>query len=990
MLTIQCRLVHSAQDQCAYVHANCEDEDAGLLSYLQLFYCTMPHAKPAAFMIIIVWLGLLFSTIGIAASDFFCVNLSTISTILGMTESMAGVTFLAFGNGSPDVFSTFAAMKTHSGSLAVGELIGAAGFITAVVAGSMALVRPFKVARKSFIRDVGFFIVAASFSMVFLADGRLHMWECAVMVGFYVFYVITVVLWHWYLKKLSRRKALEDAARNHFHIPSTDEAAVEPYHDEESEGIGRASRSPSRTVSGDGFVDLERAGDPALRFMEEEIDADGETRDQYLAEIRNNMRVSRPKRGERRNTTNPIRPSLVGALEFRAVLSSLQKSKNIPDPPVSLRRYSDDPAFLLSQHNSISRRASNPNIRYEDTNARDAARNLFHGRGAEATTTGPTRARAVSTNDVTDLRRDSRPLEVPQIDFTDTTITSAGGAGQESPKADPRSGGLSIDSLPSPAVTLSSSQGEYGYMASSPMPMTPQERHGSADLLAPPDGYRPNLPGRYQSRLEAHHHGSGPSRPSGDNVLKPAVPKLRIPGTVDSPQISSPISPFPEYEDDDPNHVHPQSSASNIRVASPSIGPESSFDRCYFHEPQTETIDWWPYKVLPAPQVLISTLLPTIHSWHDKGFWEKMLAIVAAPSVFLLTVTLPIVEADKDEDGDAVVDPGLLAAGKDLPRSGSTLVPLPSDDPNQLLPTAFDNGPQNSQKHENHGIGSPSINITAPVDGSTNHPPLPATKSSPQPSLPRPHTPSPTPTEWNRWLVATQTFTAPLFILLLVYANLDPSNPKRFFFPLLYTLIGCLVVFAALLLLTTSDRPPKYRYLLCFVGFVVAIAWISTIAGEVVAVLKALGIILNMSDAILGLTIFAVGNSLGDLVADITVARLGYPVMALSACFGGPMLNILLGIGISGLYVTIHGGQHRHHRHPDKPIKYKPFHIEIGRTLLISGITLLVTLLALLILVPLRGWWMDRKIGCGLIILWTLSTLGNVVVEGVGWGGDIS
>jgi sodium/potassium/calcium exchanger 6 len=44
------------------------------------------------------------------------------------------VTFLAFSNGSPDVFSTFAALKNDSGSLAIGELIGAASFIVSVVA----------------------------------------------------------------------------------------------------------------------------------------------------------------------------------------------------------------------------------------------------------------------------------------------------------------------------------------------------------------------------------------------------------------------------------------------------------------------------------------------------------------------------------------------------------------------------------------------------------------------------------------------------------------------------------------------------------------------------------------------------------------------------------------------------------------------------------------------------------------------------------------
>ena len=48
--------------------------------------------------------------------------------------------------------------------LAIGELIGAAGFITAVVAGSMALVREFRVGKKTFVRDVHFFIVAASWA----------------------------------------------------------------------------------------------------------------------------------------------------------------------------------------------------------------------------------------------------------------------------------------------------------------------------------------------------------------------------------------------------------------------------------------------------------------------------------------------------------------------------------------------------------------------------------------------------------------------------------------------------------------------------------------------------------------------------------------------------------------------------------------------------------------------------------------------------------
>jgi len=239
--------------------------------------------------------------------------------------------------------------------------------------------------------------------------------------------------------------------------------------------------------------------------------------------------------------------------------------------------------------------------------------------------------------------------------------------------------------------------------------------------------------------------------------------------------------------------------------------------------------------------------------------------------------------------------------------------------------------------------------------------------------------------------VSTQIFTAPFFIVLIVWANTsDPLNAHALLKPSLYALLASLILFALLLFTTSSTTPPRHRYLLCFLGFAVSVAWISTIASEVVGVLKAVGVILNISDATLGLTIFAVGNSLGDLVADITVAKLGHPVMALSACFGGPLLNILLGIGLSGLYMTVTDGEHRHERHPGRPMKYKPYQIEVSTTLIVSGATLLVTLVGLLVVVPWNGWRMDRRIGWGLIALWGVSTVGNLVVEMKGWGGDLA
>ncbi|KAL8803217.1 MAG: hypothetical protein Q9182_003318 [Xanthomendoza sp. 2 TL-2023] len=939
---------------------------------------TAPTKKPAkvfAFVILVTWLGLLFSTIGIAASEFFCPNLGTIATILGMSESLAGVTFLALGNGSPDVFSTFAAMKTHSGSLAVGELIGAASFITAVVAGSMALVRPFKVARKSFIRDVCFFMVAASFSMVFLADGHLHLWECAVMVGFYVFYVVTVVVWHWYLGQRRRRQEQEHAARGHFNIPEAGETETEPYRDDDDDVEDRqagGSRHLSRRVSAEDFAALERGNSPMLQAINEDVDE--EMRSHWMAEISSNMRISRPPRGERRNTPNPIRPSLVGALEFRAVLASLEKSRNIQTIPLDSRRFSDDPSYTTAQQQDRMSTASNPEISYDFVDAHSAVNGSARFGMEDDPGHGPTRVRAVSANDASGLR-------------LDTSIF-------------PPQEGSRARSMERSTSTRSN---QFGRFTTSPGPIRRSDTGGSSNLLVPPVDGAPAMVGSAYLNAGSNHLIVNSPMESPNLHASPSIPRINLPRISSGTQASSPASPFPEYHDD-PNFV-PRSRASSIRLPPPSIGSESTYLQRVSQDLDERPIGWWPYKVLPPPQILSSTLFPTLFSWHDKNGWEKLLGIVSAPSVFLLAVTLPVVESESGDEIPQTVepDPGFLRPEHAHPRSQSIAVLPPDSPPKQA---DGDNGksralPLTQDRRGSQALVSPSIQINddpsnpllpnGPAQGRPHpHQQLNARVATPtQPELMKTEISSPK--EWNRWLVATQIFTAPLFIVLLFWANTDANlRMHNLLLACLYSLMASLVVFAVLVLTTSPSKAPKYRYLLCFLGFVVAIAWISTIANEVVGVLKAIGVILGISDAILGLTIFAVGNSLGDLVADITVARLGFPVMALSACFGGPMLNILLGIGISGMYMTIRAGQHKHDKHPDRPIYYKPYQLEISPTLVISGVTLVVTLLGLLIVVPLNRWMIDRRVGWALVALWTASTIGNVVMEVEGWGWEVS
>lgn len=175
----------------------------------------------------IFWLVFLFSTLGISASDFFTPNLATIAQMLGLDENVAGVTFLAFGNGSPDVFSTFSAMRANSGSLAIGELLGAATFIVSCVVGSMCIIKPFKVHRNPFLRDVGFFTVAVTLMLLTLWDGKIDQWEAGVLVVMYVVYVMVVVVSSWWDRRQERKRQMDALIRAEY----AEEPNFQPYTD---------------------------------------------------------------------------------------------------------------------------------------------------------------------------------------------------------------------------------------------------------------------------------------------------------------------------------------------------------------------------------------------------------------------------------------------------------------------------------------------------------------------------------------------------------------------------------------------------------------------------------------------------------------------------------------------------------------------------------------------------------------------------------------
>lgn len=190
----------NASDRCDFIRTNpdCHSE-GGYLDYLEGIFCHFPpRLLPLVITFYALWLLYLFLILGVTAGKFFCPNLSAISTMLKLSHNVAGVTFLAFGNGAPDIFSALVAFSDpHTASLAFGALFGAGVLVTTVVAGGIAILRPFTAASRPFLRDIIFYMVAVFLIFTALYLGRVTLAWALGYLGLYVFYVFTVVLCTW-------------------------------------------------------------------------------------------------------------------------------------------------------------------------------------------------------------------------------------------------------------------------------------------------------------------------------------------------------------------------------------------------------------------------------------------------------------------------------------------------------------------------------------------------------------------------------------------------------------------------------------------------------------------------------------------------------------------------------------------------------------------------------------------------------------------------
>ncbi|XP_028839763.1 sodium/potassium/calcium exchanger 3 [Denticeps clupeoides] len=150
------------------------------------------------------------------------------------------------------------------------------------------------------------------------------------------------------------------------------------------------------------------------------------------------------------------------------------------------------------------------------------------------------------------------------------------------------------------------------------------------------------------------------------------------------------------------------------------------------------------------------------------------------------------------------------------------------------------------------------------------------------------------------------------------------------------------------------------------VTFVVSTLWIAVFSYLMVWMVTIISDTLDIPDYIMGITFLAAGTSVPDCMASLIVARQGMGDMAVSNSIGSNIFDILLGLGFPWALRTLvvdHGSS-----------------VSINnKGLVYSVILLLASVFLTVSSVHLNHWKLDRRLGLGLMLLYSIFLLCSIL-----------
>ena len=222
---------------------------------------------------------------------------------------------------------------------------------------------------------------------------------------------------------------------------------------------------------------------------------------------------------------------------------------------------------------------------------------------------------------------------------------------------------------------------------------------------------------------------------------------------------------------------------------------------------------------------------------------------------------------------------------------------------------------------------------------------------------------------WSKYSAIIQMFLSPLLLLFIInLIKYQIFNISLWLYSIFFSILPSIYIyFYTNHSYLSINNNNIFLFIWIILSFLMCIVWIYLLAKELITCLSALGNILSISPAFLGLTILAWCNSIGDLFINISVAIQGLGDMAIAGCYGGPVFDILIGLGTALTYATIQS-------YPQS------YHIQLDLSCYLSILFIYISLLSTLLIVSINKYRIDKFLGYYLLFLYSIYSICQILL----------
>ncbi|XP_027963131.1 sodium/potassium/calcium exchanger 2 isoform X2 [Eumetopias jubatus] len=179
---------------------------------------SLEERRKGAIILHVIGMIYMFIALAIVCDEFFVPSLTVITEKLGISDDVAGATFMAAGGSAPELFTSLIGVFIAHSNVGIGTIVGSAVFNILFVIGMCALFSReiLNLTWWPLFRDVSFYIVDLIMLIIFFLDNVIMWWESLLLLtayfGYVVFMKFNVQVERWAKQMINRNKVVKVTA----------------------------------------------------------------------------------------------------------------------------------------------------------------------------------------------------------------------------------------------------------------------------------------------------------------------------------------------------------------------------------------------------------------------------------------------------------------------------------------------------------------------------------------------------------------------------------------------------------------------------------------------------------------------------------------------------------------------------------------------------------------------------------------------------------